>query len=722
MQENDLQQAPNGGTSEREFIVPKNRLSDRYIRFRPQFPPSLPQAASESEAKRFVRLDAGELDTAHTSILRRVRTTLIGVPIPTEAALQERISKVKALAILSSDALSSVAYGTEASLAVLVTAGVATIQHNISIGIGIVILLAIVVFSYRQTIFHYPNGGGSYIVAKENLNVHFGLIAAAALLIDYVLTVSVSVSSGVDALVTAFGGLSPYAVEIGVGLIAVIMFVNLRGVRESGTIFAAPTYIFVGSFILMEIVGLVHAQTHGGILQAIPPNPKGTDIPFSDHLSIFLILTAFTSGCSAMTGVEAISNGVPVFRPPQEKNAAATLTWMAALLAIMYSGTTFLAWRYGILPNAASNPTVIGQLAATFFSGGFRWFYYVFQFATTAILVLAANTSYADFPRLASILARDDFLPHIFSMQGDRLAFNSGIIVLAVLSSLLLVGFHGRTDALINLYALGVFAAFTMSQAGMVRRWLRTREAGWHYGLAINLFGAVTTAVVTIVIGIAKFDRGAWIVVILIPLLYLMFQGICRHYTHVRTVTDAMPVLPPGAGRHLVVVPVARLDHLALRGLSYARRLSPYVIGVHVAMSPEDEAKMHSDWDMLLKNRAFLRGGPGREDWDEQPREQGSDSSLIELVAGPELVVIDSPYRALARPVINFIDTLQRTYPEDLITVVLPEFVTAHFWESLLHNQTALLLKLNLLSRSRIVTANVPYRLTVQAKDSPKSA
>lgn len=673
-------------------------------------------------------LDAPEI-AGKPSLTGRIREILIGSPIPTEAAMHERIGPFKALAILSSDALSSVAYGTEASLAVLVTAGVSSTFHNLLLGLLIVALLGIVAFSYRQTIFHYPSGGGSYIVAKDNLNVHFGLIAAGALLIDYVLTVSVSVSAGVDALVSTFGGLANDSVWIGVGLIAFLVVMNLRGVRESGTIFAAPTYLFVASFLLMVLVGVIKAALSGGLFAAVPPHylaypGTGSYVPFpsTERLTLFLILTAFASGCSAMTGTEAISNGVPIFKAPQSQNAAKTLTVMALLLGVMYAGTTFLAWRYGVLPYQNSNPTVISQLANLFFTGPFGWFVYLFNFSTTLILVLAANTSFADFPRLSSILARDDFLPHFFSMQGDRLVFNTGILVLGVLAAILLIIFHGNTEALINLYALGVFLAFTMSQAGMVKRWLHPphppeappppRERGWLRGMLINLAGAIATGVVTIIIAVSKFDRGAWVVVILIPALYLLFQSIHHHYKNAEGLVDKMTVTPPREfGRHLVVVPVARIDNLSLRGLAYARSLSRYVLAVHVATSDEDAGKVRQLWQQRVKKEGFFRGVPAADLIDERLPEPLMDEMFDGPIAGPELIIVKSPYRALARPVIDFVDRLRAHHQDDLITVVLPEFVPTYFWENLLHNQTVLWLKLRLITRPSIVTVSVPYRL-----------
>ena len=720
----------NGDNAEREIVTPLATPGGRYVRVRHIKQPD--QAATIDQIRN--RLNAVDIDTKELSIGKRINRFLIGSPIPTEMAIHERIGKFKALAILSSDALSSVAYGTEASLAVLATAGISSLVYNIPLGLLVVVLLGIVAFSYRQTIFHYPNGGGSYIVARENLNVHFGLIAAGALLIDYVLTVSVSVSSGVDNLISAFpaipasihlyslfipgthfgigGWTISFKIILGLFLILLIVVVNLRGVRESGTIFAAPTYLFVGSFMLMLVVGVIHAMTTGGAFNPLPPIQPHHPLPVADHLTAFLILTAFASGCSAMTGVEAISNGVPIFKPRQEKNAAETLTLMAILLGIMFTGTTYLAWRFGLVPNADQNPTIISQLASLFFSGWFGWFYYVFLIATVLILVLAANTSFADFPRLSSILARDEFLPHIFGMQGDRLAFNTGIISLGVFASILLTIFEGNTDALINLYALGVFLAFTMSQSGMVRRWLRTREPGWRQGLAINATGAAVTGVVTVIIAISKFDRGAWVVVILIPMLYFMFRGVHRHYANVAQSVVDMPVRRPGEIRHIMVVPIASFNNLALRGLSYARSLTPFVLAVHVAMDEENAAKVARDWNDLVKNKKFMRGGPIMEDSVDEieglpPRKDD--------ITGPELIIIDSPFRTLNRPIINYIDKLRRDHPNDLITVVLPEFVVNHFWEAALHNQTALWLKWALLGRSQIVTTNVPYHFDRQA-------
>ncbi len=644
------------------------------------------------------------------SFSRRMRQLIFGKPIASAEFEKEHIGVFKALAVLSSDALSSVAYGTEASLAVLVTAGVTEASHNLLIGLTVVLLLSVVAFSYRQTIFTYPKGGGSYIVAKDNLNVNFGLIAASALMIDYILTVSVSVSAGVLALVAPFPELSHFKVVIGVGLILFLMFVNMRGVSESGSIFAAPTYLFVGSFLFMILIGVGRAIFNGGLLHAVPP--AATNILPTGHLSAFLILTAFSSGCSAMTGTEAISDGVPIFRKPQSTNAAKTLLIMAILLGVMYGGTTFLAWRFGISPQLNGEPTLTYQMAELFFHRSLGWFPLIFQLATTLILVLAANTSFADFPRLSMFLARDEYLPHFFSMQGDRLVYSTGILVLGVLSIILLIVFGGNTEALINLYALGVFVAFTMSQSGMVRRWWTRRPEGWRHKFVINLIGSFTTLTVTIIIAVSKFDRGAWVVVILIPLMFAAFKGVHHHYQLTKEAILHVPVpRRSSTRRHLVVVPIARLDNLALRGLYYARSLSRYVVVLHVSLSPEDTTSIKAEWETLLRNERLFRSSTPVEDFGDEVQDWTVSDKLVGTIAGPKLIVVDSAYRELTRPIINFIDELEEQHPDDFITVVLPEFVARHFWEPLLHNQTVLWLKLKLLNRPHIVTASVPYRL-----------
>src|SRR5437870_2985616 len=476
-------------------------------------------------------LEATAVTQAPTNAWGRVKRMLIGSPIPTSRSEHERLTKFKALAVLSSDAISSVAYATEAILATLIVAGSVHLGLTLPISFAIVGLLAIVAISYRQTIPAYPNGGGSYIVAKDNLGTMPGLIAAASLMIDYVLTVAVSVSAGVLALVTLVPELAPYVVPIDVALVIFITVVNLRGVRESGSIFAIPTYIFVSSAFLLIIIGSIKSF----FIQHDPIIGNFQYVPATESLTLFLILRSFAAGCAAMTGIEAISNGVPAFKKPESRNARTTLTWMAVILGTLFIGITLLATSFGIEANPASNPTVIGQIAFKVFTGPLYFMYPVFQIATLFILTLAANTSYSDFPRLASLLARDKFLPGQFAFRGDRLAFSTGIVFLAVLAILLLIVFNGVTTQLINLYAVGVFLSFTLSQGGMVLHWWRLRRdhKGWLRSMIINGLGSFTTFIVALVIASTKFLEGAWIVVILIPLLVMMFLAISRHYNRV---------------------------------------------------------------------------------------------------------------------------------------------------------------------------------------------
>lgn len=640
--------------------------------------------------------------------LERVRRVLIGRRLSTAEEIHERLTKVKALAVLSSDAISSVAYATEASLGILIAAGLGAMRLNLPIAAAITLLMVIVGFSYRQTIHAYPHGGGSYIVARDNLGDLPGLIAAAALLIDYVLTVSVSVASGVDALVSAVHGLAHYQIWLGVGCIVLIMVVNLRGIRESGSIFAAPTYLFVASFLIMIITGVIRAaMAHGGLFTPLPPTKTLSQLGWQpERLGIVLILTAFASGCSAMTGTEAISNGVPAFKRPESRNAARTLVWMVAILATLYVGVTYLAWRFGIEPNPNQNPTLDSQIASLLFSGPFTWFYYVVQLATLVVLVLAANTSYADFPRLSSILARDKFLPSQFGYRGDRLAFNTGILVLTVLSTVLLVVFRGNTDALINLYALGVFTAFTLSQTGMVMRWRRLREQagkGWRRSMVINLIGALATGMVGLIITFTKFDRGAWIVVILVPGFVLLFRSISKHYHRIEgqlTAVSQLSVESLAQASHIMIVPVAKLNVPALRGLAYACSLTPHVIAVHVVTTNDEEATFRSEWQQWLASARTVMGT------SPAGRAKGGP-----LCLDPHMVVIESPFRSLTQPLVTYIDALRDANPNAAISVILPEFVPAHWWERLLHNQTALRLKLRLYAEPGVTVVNIPYHV-----------
>jgi amino acid transporter len=721
---------PQGGVAlpgmEHRVVVPDSTRS-RYLRRElPHAGEFLPRGESAVEVSDEVLAPQSVVQRA----VAAVRRTLLGRPLATAEQAFERLTKVKALAVLSSDAISSVAYATEASLAILIGVGVGAMQWNLPIAGAIALLMLVVGTSYQQTIHAYPHGGGSYIVARDNLGDWYGLVAAAALLIDYILTVSVSVSSGVDALTSAVTALHPYSVPLGVGFIAIIMVVNLRGVRESGTIFAAPTYLFICAFLIMIVTGLIHAAlAPGGLFTAAAPHlPAGGLYGAGglgwkpERLGLLLILTAFASGCSAMTGVEAISNGVPAFQPPEAKNASRTLVWMVGILVTLFLGITYLAWRFAIVPNSGQNPTVDSQIASLLFTGPFAWFYYVVQGSTLLILVLAANTSFADFPRLSSILARDNWLPHQFSYRGDRLAFSTGIIVLSILSTVLLIGFNGNTEALINLYALGVFTAFTLSQSGMVVRWRRLGRRGeagghWRQSMAINLVGALVTGLVMVIILVTKFDRGAWIVVLLVPVLVVMFRAVAHHYQAVREQTETLTPLQAEDVRHIMVVPVAELNRPALQSLAYARSLARDVIAVHLVFDADEETAFRAEWDRWVTRRQEVLALAAGQSLEESPTDEYAEAvahrrrvaKLAEIQ--PQLVIIHSPYRSLVAPLIAYIDALRDANPQATTTVILPEFVPAHWWERLLHNQTAFRLKLALYSHPGVVVINVPNHL-----------
>jgi amino acid transporter len=636
----------------------------------------------------------------------QVKRVILGQPIPEILASRERLNRTRALATLSSDALSSVAYGTEAALAVLVVAGASALSANLGIGLVTAALMLIVGYSYRQTIYAYPGGGGSYIVARENLGVTPGLIAAAALLIDYVLTVSVSVASGIDAIASAFPALEPGKLVIELGAIALITLLNLRGLRESGTIFAFPTYFFLGSFGLMILAGIVQALTHGGLAHAAAPQAP-------EPLSLALILTAFAAGCSAMTGVEAISNGVPAFAGStpaiQARHAAQTLVVMVGLLVTFFLGTTYLAWRVGAVPYPAGNPTVTSQIAHFAFPGVLSWLFYVVQAATLLILVFAANTSFADFPRLASILARDTYLPAFFAYRGERIAFNVGIGTLGVLSAVILAIFRGNVVALINLYALGVFAAFTLSQSGMVVHWLRRQhEAGWRGKLIANGVGALATGVVTGIIAVTKFDRGAWVVVLLIPVLVLGFLSISAYYQQPRLLH--IPAAPP-VSADVVFVPIfshqetRALDRAARRTLPGSARTWPRVLqqelGYAARIAPDIRivrvVKDHAEafctlWDAYLQ------------------------STVPALRAHVQTEALISPYRTTVLPLANFLTWQQREmFPGKRVAVLLPRELKPAWWEWPLQRRIADEVRMALVYQgSPLQVIDLPYTLGVQ--------
>jgi amino acid transporter len=606
----------------------------------------------------------------------QLKRVFVGTPIPTHLAHHERFSRVTGLAVLSSDALSSVAYATEEILRVLLVGGIAGLWFVTPIGAVIAATLAVVAFSYRQTIHAYPSGGGAYIVAKENLGRTPSLIAAAALLIDYVLTVAVSIAAGVAALTSAFPDLHVSRVYLSLAFVALLMLGNLRGIRESGRIFAMPTYFFIVSILALIGVGAWRVMTG-----AVVPVPADGHVPLSQPglLTTFVLLTAFSNGCTAMTGVEAVSNGVPAFRPPESRNAASTLVWMAALSILMFSGITLLAHAYGVVPSETE--TVVSQIARGIF-GGRGVAYYGVQAATMLILVLAANTAYADFPRLASIVAKDRFLPRQFLTQGDRLAFSNGIIILSGLAGLLLVIFEGDTHALIPLYMIGVFVSFTLSQSGMVRHWSSLREPGWRANAFINGFGAIVTGVVLVIVAVTKAHEGAWIILLMIPTLVVVFTVTRRHYDSVAADLTLRDWQLPATGGHVVIVPVGGLQRAVVQALRYARGLSGDVRAAYVELDAGATASLRREWDT----------------WGQ----------------GVTLVTLPSPYRSLLEPLLEYVEQVQREDPSAYVTIVLPEFVPQRLWHHLLHNQHALLLKGALLFKPNLVVTSVPFHLGVR--------
>ena len=602
-----------------------------------------------------------------------LKRLLVGKPIPSHLAHHERLSRLTGLAVLSSDALSSVAYATDFILATLVVAGVAAFRYAVPISIVIATLLAIVAFSYRQTIHAYPTGGGAYIVAKENISPLAGLIAAASLLVDYTLTVAVSISAGVLAITSAFPQLDQHRVVMCLFFLAILMVGNLRGIRESGQIFAVPTYFFVFSIGVLLAAG-IYRYLSGSVA------PVDTALPReAGHapLTTFLLLTAFANGCTAMTGVEAVSNGVPAFRPPESKNASATLIAMAILAITMFVGITILAHAYGVVPTAAESG--VSQLGRAIFGGG-TWAYYALQAATTLILVLAANTAYADFPRLASIVSRDGYLPRQFMNQGDRLAFSNGILVLSFFAAVLIVAFGGDTQSLLPLYMIGVFVSFTLSQAGMVIHWRNSKEPGWRTSAAVNGFGAVVTGIVLIIVAVTKTFEGAWIVLLLIPLIVMLFNATRRHYTHVASELTLRGYAPQPRAHNTVLVPVGGLQRAVVEALRYAETLSDDVRAIYVDVDPAGTEQVRREW----------------ETWGGRVT----------------LVVLPSPYRSLMEPLLEYIEQVGDERPNNYVTVILPEFVPRRWWQHLLHNQRALLIKGALLFRPNTVVTSVPFHLS----------
>lgn len=628
-----------------------------------------------------------------------LRRTLIGEPIATSQAIHQRLSRVKALAVFSSDALSSSAYATEAILLVLVGVGTGALAYSWPIALAIAALLLIVSFSYFQTIHAYPNGGGAYIVAKENLGVYPGLTAAAALLIDYVLTVAVSVSAGVAALTSAFPELVEYRVPIAILIVAFITVMNLRGVKESGTFFSIPTYGFVIGIFAMIGWGLVRLIT--GDVPAPHEGQVITDgvIGATEGLTLFIILRAFSAGCTALTGVEAISNGIPAFKPPESKNAGQTLIAMVAILSALFLGITFLANHFPIEAHAHGGPTVLAQISGEVFGEGSVLFYYV-QFATLFILSLAANTAYADFPRLASLISKDRFLPRQLTNFGDRLVYSNGIILLAIVASVLIFIFDAREHNLLPLYAVGVFISFTLSQSGMVVHWLRDRQKpgfvatrSWSFKLGMNAFGATLTFAVGIVLMVTKFVEGAWIVMVAIPILMAGFLKIHRHYVDVAnslTLDGLAPTAPRVArlerNHAPMIVLMNSLNRCSLQALEYAMQVSDNVRAVAISVEPQQIDILRTKWRKWQLNSVPLD-------------------------------VIPSPYREITEPLLKYLHERDMGDPDELPTmVVVPEFVVHKWWEKFLHNGTTNVIRAALY-RDQIERGHgrpvvfVPYRI-----------
>jgi len=605
-------------------------------------------------------------------LLGQAKRLLVGEPIPSHLAHHERFSRFTGLAVLSSDALSSVAYATEEILRVLVLVSIGVLSFATPIAFVIAAILAIVVFSYRQTIHAYPSGGGAYIVAKDNLGEMPALVAAASLLIDYVLTVAVSIAAGVAAITSAVPEWHVNRIEMTLAFVLVLMLGNLRGIRESGRIFAVPTYLFVFSLLGLIAFGAWRAAT-GSI------HPIATDVPIQpagDTLTLFLLLTAFSNGCTAMTGVEAVSNGVPAFKPPESKNAASTMIMMAVLSITMFVGITLLAHAYHVVPS--EQETVVSQIARGVF-GGRGWPYYAVQGATMLILVLAANTAYADFPRLASILARDRYVPRQLMNQGDRLAFSNGIIGLSVFASILLVVYGGDTHSLIPLYMIGVFVSFTLSQAGMVVHWRKLKGPGWRTSAFINGLGAMVTGIVLIVVALTKSREGAWIILLLIPVHVFLFRATRRHYDEVARQLSLDGWTNGTRHRNTVLVPMSGVHRAVVQALEYAKTLSTDVRAVYVSIDPAATSQLCGQWKK----------------WGD----------------GVPLVVLESPYRSLMEPLLEYIEQVDAAQPDDFVTIVLPEFVPARWWHHVFHNQRALLIKGALLFRPNVVVTSVPFHL-----------
>lgn len=615
------------------------------------------------------------------ALLPRIKRFLVGSPLHSAELHEQRLSKKAALTVFASDNLSSTAYATEEILLVLMLAGPAVLYTVVPVAGSIAILLFIVVLSYAQLIHAYPSGGGGYTVAKENLGVGAGLMAAAALSIDYVLTVAVSVAAGVAAIVSFLPDLYPYRTSLGVLAVGFVLLINLRGVRESAQAFAIPVYTFIACAYLLVGAGLWRHFVDGVQPKAVEIAPT---IEVTSSLAFaMLMLRSFSQGCTALTGVEAVSNGVQAFQKPVVRNSQVTLFVMAGILGSMFLGVSYAAYLFGVVPKTDGSETVLSQIGRIVFGTelmGTGVLYYVTQIATTAILILAANTCFAGFPRLASVMAQDRFVPRQLANMGDRLVFSNGILLLGMLAAMLIVGFQGSTHALLPLYAIGVFLSFTLSQAGLVVHWWRSREKGRGWRLALNLLGAVTTFLVLIVIAFFKFTAGAWVVVIAVPAVMYLFWKTRRHYFLAAKQLSLSGAERTRVSRHTVIVPVANTpNRVVLTAVEYAMSISRDVIPVTVNTDGRSHDEIRQGWRRIFPDA--------------------------------DLVILDSPYRSVAQPLLRFIDEVEDLRQDDKVTVLLPEYVPAKWWHNLLHNQTSLVLKGALLFKPRIVVTSVPTHL-----------
>ena len=602
---------------------------------------------------------------------RSLQHMLLGRPLPTTAMLEERLTRPRAIGAFGLDALSSVAYAPDEILYALLLAGAAATRLSLPIAVAITALLLIVTVSYRQTIFAYPHGGGSFTVARENLGRIPGLVAAAALMVDYLTVVAVSVTAGVQAIVAFVPALDTHRVSASVAGILLLMVVNLRGIREAGAIFVLPTYLFIGSLGALVVWGLLRVTVLGGVPQAVHAAPP----PAVEALTPFLVLHAFAGGCTAMTGIEAIANGVPAFKRPEARNAATTLSILAGILAVLFLGVTYLGQHVGAVPTAQAN--VVAQVGRAVADGPL---FYLVQLSAAVVLLLAANTSFNGFPLLAATIARDGYFPHQFTKRGQRLAYSNGIIVIGALAIALVVVFRGSTHALIPLFAVGVFLCFTLSQAGMVRHWRRTRGPWWRVKLAVNGIGALATGLATIVVVVAKFAAGAWLVVLLVPLLVLNFLAIHAHYQRAREeLANVGPSPEPHDVRHRTLIPVHKLNRATAEAVRYALSASDSVIAVHIDDDGDETRQLQRAW------QAWCPSIPLR--------------------------IVPSPYREVLDPLVDYILRVQAEEPRQPLTVMVPEVIPHRWWEEPLHNQSAFGLELALRYKDGIVVTTVPIRL-----------